>query len=114
MVFSIMIANTDDHLRNHGFLYVGSEGWSLSPAYDINPTPIEKKPRILSTNITMDDGTGSLDLALEVAEYFELSLDEGREIIAQVRAAIGGWQKVASHMGLTKNEIDYMSSAFSE
>jgi serine/threonine-protein kinase HipA len=50
IVFNILISNTDDHLRNHGFLYAGAEGWRLSPAYDMNPVPVEVKPRILSTN----------------------------------------------------------------
>jgi len=61
IVFYILISNTDDHLRNLGFFYDGSEGWRLAPAYDLNPVPVDIKPRILSTNITWDDGTDSLD-----------------------------------------------------
>jgi serine/threonine-protein kinase HipA len=57
MVFNILIANTDDHLRNHAFIYEGPNGWRLSPAYDLNPVPTDIKPRILSTTITEDDGT---------------------------------------------------------
>jgi serine/threonine-protein kinase HipA len=72
MVFNILISNTDDHLRNHGFLYAGREGWRLSPAYDLNPVPTDIKPRILATAINEDDNTASLALALEVAGYFEL------------------------------------------
>src|SRR5438552_6399933 len=52
IVFYILISNTDDHLRNLGFLYAGSEGWRLAPAYDLNPVPVETKPRVLSTNLT--------------------------------------------------------------
>ena len=48
LVFNILISNTDDHLRNHGFLYAGQEGWRLSPAYDLNPVPTDIKPRILA------------------------------------------------------------------
>ena len=48
LVFNILISNTDDHLRNHGFLYAGQEGWRLSPAYDLNPVPTDIKPRILT------------------------------------------------------------------
>ena len=61
IVFSILISNTDDHLRNHGFLYQGSAGWRLSPAYDVNPVPIDVKPRVLATTIDLDSGTASLD-----------------------------------------------------
>ena len=63
MVFNILISNTDDHLRNHGFLYEGQQGWRLSPAYDMNPVPIDIKPRVLSTAINEDDNTASLTLA---------------------------------------------------
>jgi hypothetical protein len=70
IVFSILISNTNDHLRNHGFLWAGPAGWRLSPAYDLNPVPIDIKPRVLSTAIDLDDGTASLDLALSVAAYF--------------------------------------------
>ncbi len=63
MVFSILISNTDDHLRNHGYLLEGQKGWRLSPAYDLNPVPVEIKERILSTAVTEDDATASLELA---------------------------------------------------
>ena len=76
LVFNILISNTDDHLRNHGFLYEGPDGWRLSPAYDLNPVPTDIKPRILSTAINEDDNTASLALAMEVAGYFELDADK--------------------------------------
>ena len=112
IVFSIMISNTDDHLRNHGFLYDGQAGWRLSPAYDMNPVPTDIKPRILSTAINLDDGTASLDLALEVASYFELSAAKAREIAAEVSRATKKWRTEALTLGLTKAEIDRMASAF--
>jgi serine/threonine-protein kinase HipA len=80
IVFSILISNTDDHLRNHGFLWVGPAGWRLSPAYDLNPVPIDIKPRILTTAIDLDDGAASLKLALKVASYFELGEGEAHKI----------------------------------
>jgi hypothetical protein len=73
IVFSILISNTDDHLRNHGFLWAGPAGWRLSPAYDLNPVPTDIRPRILTTAIDLEDGTASLKLALQVAGYFELT-----------------------------------------
>src|ERR1019366_1989406 len=56
IVFSVLISNTDDHLRNHGFLYEGNRGWRLSPAYDLNPVPVQFRPRVLSTLINEQDG----------------------------------------------------------
>lgn len=62
VVFNVLISNIDDHLRNHGFLWAGTAGWSLSPAYDLNPVPTDLKARVLTTNIDLDEGTCSLDL----------------------------------------------------
>jgi serine/threonine protein kinase HipA of HipAB toxin-antitoxin module len=56
LVFNVLVSNTDDHLRNHGFLYEGQTGWRWSPAYDLNPTPMDIRPRVLSTAITSDPG----------------------------------------------------------
>ena len=77
IVFSVLISNTDDHLRNHGFLYTGPDGWRLAPAYDLNPVPTDIKPRVLATAIDLDDGTASLDRAMDVAGYFELDARNG-------------------------------------
>lgn len=112
IVFSILISNTDDHLRNHGFLYSGAAGWRLSPAYDLNPMPIDIRPRVLTTAIDLDDSTASLDLALDVAGYFDLSHDDAIKIAAEVGAAVSKWRRVAADLGLAATEIDRMSSAF--
>jgi serine/threonine-protein kinase HipA len=112
LVFNILISNTDDHLRNHGFLYSGPDGWRLSPAYDLNPVPIDIKPRILTTAINEDDGTASLGLAMEVAGYFELNDDGARNIAEQVGNAVANWRDEAARHGLTRTEIGRMASAF--
>lgn len=112
VVFNILISNTDDHLRNHGFLYAGQEGWRLSPAYDLNPVPTDIKPRILSTAINEDDNTASLALALEVAPYFEMDEKKARAIAKEVGKAVSKWRDEAARHGLAKNEIDRMASAF--
>ena len=113
IVFSILIANTDDHLRNHGFLYAGPDGWRLAPAYDLNPVPVDIKPRILSTAIDLDDGTASIDLALSVASYFELDDDVARQIVSEVQAVVASWRGVARTVGLAPPAIERMASAFS-
>jgi serine/threonine-protein kinase HipA len=112
VVFYILISNTDDHLRNLGFLYAGSDGWRLAPAYDLNPVPVEVKPRILTTNITWDDGTATLDRAMEVAGYFKLSRNRARVIVRQVGKAVAGWKKEAVKLGIGKAEQEVMASAF--
>lgn len=112
MIFNIMISNTDDHLRNHGFLYVGSTGWKLSPAYDLNPVPTDIKPRILTTTIDLYDGTASLELALSVASYFGLKQHEAKCIANNIAKVVSNWKNEAQRLGLKKIEIKRMTSAF--
>ena len=112
IVFYVLISNTDDHLRNWGFLYSGETGWSLSPAYDLNPVSVELKPRVLTTNIDLDDGTASLDLALSVAEYFNLSSDRARAIVSEVAKAVTPWRREAAGLRISQAEIERMASAF--
>jgi len=112
MLFNIMISNTDDHLRNHGFLNIGARGWQLSPAYDLNPTPTDIKPRILSTTIDYDDGTASIALALKVADYFNLDPTQAKSIALEVASVTANWRIEATKIGLSKPEIKRMASAF--
>jgi len=112
IVFSILISNTDDHLRNHGFFYAGPDGWRLAPAYDLNPVPTDIKPRVLTTAIDLEDGTASLERAMEVASYFELDAKTASTIAAEVGEAVATWRGEASRLGLSSSEIDRMASAF--
>jgi serine/threonine-protein kinase HipA len=112
VVFNILISNTDDHLRNHGFLYEGPAGWRLSPAYDLNPVPVDIKPRVLTTAINEDDGTASLELALSVAEYFEVDAGVARRVAKQVGRVVALWRTTATAAGIKKTELDQMASAF--
>lgn len=112
IVFNVLISNTDDHLRNHGFLYTGSQGWVLAPAYDLNPVPVDVRPRVLSTAISMDDPTASLDLAMEVAGYFGLPAERARRVAGEVGAAVSRWQSEAARLGLASRAIDRMETAF--
>lgn len=112
MVFSILISNVDDHLRNHGFLWAGKSGWCLSPAYDLNPTPTDLKVRFLTTNISLDEGTCSIELALSQAELFGLGASDAKAIVSEVGAAVTQWRHVAAQHGQTPNQIDRMASAF--
>ena len=112
IVFNILISNTDDHLRNHGFLYENQKGWRLSPVYDINPTPVEIKPRILSTAIDFNNNQADLEVALSVIKEFRLSKEQAYAIIKEVSGAVSKWRGVAKSMGLKETDIARMSSAF--
>jgi serine/threonine-protein kinase HipA len=112
IVFNILISNTDDHLRNHGFLYAGPDGWRLAPAYDMNPVPTDIKPRVLTTAIDLEDSTASLERAMEVASYFELDTKAARAIAQEAGQAVAAWRTEAASLGLSTSEIDRMASAF--
>ena len=108
IVFSICVSNSDDHLRNHGFI-LGSKGWILSPAYDINPVPYSNG---LCLNISLTDNSLDLNLAREVSEYFRLSNEETKAIIAKTLKITSKWHKYTSEYKITREEKDKMSSAF--
>ena len=112
MVFNVLASNTDDHLRNHAFLHVPGCGWTLAPAYDLNPVPTDVAPRILATAIHFDDATASLELALEVAPYFELDTIAARVTVAEVARATARWRRTAESYGLASAEASRMASAF--
>jgi serine/threonine-protein kinase HipA len=107
----VLISNTDDHLRNHGFLREPG-GWRLSPAYDLNPMPVDVKPRIHALALNETDQDASLEAALGAAAHFRVGKDEAAEVTRAVGAVVATWREVAGQHGLTANQIDRMASAF--
>jgi serine/threonine-protein kinase HipA len=113
IVFNILISNTDDHLRNHGFLYdAAGGGWRLSPAFDMNPTPTDVRARVLSLAIDEADDTASLEVARGMARQCGLKPPAADEIIAQVQAAVAEWRMVSATHGLHARDVARMASAF--
>lgn len=108
IVFYIAISNTDDHLRNHGFI-IDNNAWRLSPAFDVNPS-VDKDE--LALNIDETSGDLDFDLALSVGEHFRLTQTEARSILSQVKKAVGIWEKTAKSIGIPRGEIERMYSAF--
>mgnify|MGYP002628838853 CR=1 FL=1 len=108
IIFSICVTNTDDHLRNHGFLLT-NDGWTLSPAYDINP--IETGAG-LKLNISDEDNSLDLNLAMDVSEFFRLTEKRATEIIEEVLNAVGNWKEIAIKYGMSRVEQELKSLAF--
>lgn len=108
IVFYISVSNTDDHLRNHGFL-LQEGGWVLSPAYDINPVATGDG---LSLNISKDDNSQSFDLAKSVAPIFRIKEKRAEEIVHEVISVVCDWEKLAKELKLPAREISLMRSAF--
>ena len=108
IVLSVCVSNTDDHLRNHGFL-LGVTGWLLAPAYDINPDPHGAG---LKLNISETDNAQDLGLALDVAGVFRVKERRAREILDDVCAVVNSWRAVATDHGLSRAAQDRMRRAF--
>ncbi|MFT5723762.1 MAG: serine/threonine-protein kinase HipA [Bacteroidia bacterium] len=109
IVFSICVTNTDDHLRNHGFI-LSDQGWLLSPAYDINPVETGTG---LKLNISDNDNSLDLDLAMEVHEFFRLTEDRANEILEEVKSSIRNWKDLATKYGISRAEQELKALAFS-
>lgn len=112
IVFNVLIANTDDHLRNHGFLHQPGRGWRLSPAYDLNPTPADVRPRVLSTAINEVETEASFEVAFRVAGYFGLEPTDAMRMAEKVARAVTGWRAVAGELGAEPGEIERVATAF--
>lgn len=108
IVFNVSISNTDDHLRNHGFL-LSEKGWRLSPAFDVNPS-IDKQG--LALNIDTDNNTLDFDLVRSVGEFFMLEIASMDKIIREVKSVVSDWRKHADSVGIPRAEQEMMSPAF--
>lgn len=108
IIFNIAISNTDDHLRNHGFILT-DEGWILSPAYDLNPS-IDKDG--LALNIDTNNNALDFELAKEVGEYFRLDVEKMNIIINEILESVSQWKEIATKIGIPRSEQELMEKAF--
>ena len=108
IVFSIAVSNSDDHLRNHGFL-LSKEGWELSPAYDINPN---EQADGLSLNVSYESNALDYNLVKSVAQDFRLTSKKADEILIKVRSEVSLWKSIASKYGIGRSEQERMEKAF--
>jgi len=111
IAFSILINNVDDHLHNHGFLYVGNNHWRLSPAFDLNPFP--DRARELKTWISEETGpTASLAALRSVAPYFHIAKNRANDLITGIQNIVDTWQTVGAELGMTPVELSQFGDAF--
>lgn len=108
IVFFICVSNTDDHLRNHGFL-LQADGWTLAPAYDLNPLADTDG---LTLNISETDNSQSLELVLSVAPLFRIKPTRARLIVREVAEAVRTWPQLATTLGISRAEQIRMRAAF--
>lgn len=106
--FSIAVTNTDDHLRNHGFLF-DQKGLRLSPMYDVNPNPDGVG---LSLNIDDMDNSLNFDVAIDTAKYFDIKKDEAAKIVDDIKQNIKHWKAVAEKVGISRSNMMRMENCF--
>ena len=104
VAFNICIGNTDDHFRNHGFLLT-AKGWTLSPAYDMNPTLNEYQSLLISSTSNKAD----LSVLLDACEDYMLNRKTAEKIVSEVVEAVKEWREIAIRQGVSKSEIDMFS-----
>ena len=108
VVFNICVSNTDDHLRNHGFL-IEPQGLVLSPAYDMNPNPERSE---LSLAIDEVNATCDVEVALKAAPDYGLAITQAADIVREVREAVATWREEATKLGISREEQERLRGAF--
>ena len=109
IVFNVLVSNTDDHLRNHGFIMQPGKGWLLSEVYDMNPVASSNG---LGLNISESDNSCDLDLVRSVAPYFRVDTKAAARIVERFTRVVRQWPKIAGHIGISARARDRMASAF--
>lgn len=107
VVFYIIVGNSDDHFRNHGFLLT-RKGWVLSPAYDINPTLSDDQSLLINRSTSKSD----LNILLQSAEDYMLTTEKAISIIDEVKSAMKSWRSEARRLGLPQRDIDMFAPRF--
>ena len=111
-LFTILVSNTDDHLKNHGLLYDPDHGWALSPAFDINPQPF-RHPQLKTGISELSGFEPSVEAWIEAAPFFEVSEDTARETASTMAARIAGrWRTLLLQNGVTEHQCDEYAAAF--
>lgn len=107
VAFSIAIGNSDDHFRNHGFLLT-PKGWTLSPAYDLNPTFNDHQSLLINATTNRSD----LQLLLASSEEYMIGKEEATRIIEEVKDGVSQWRSMATRIGIAKREMDLFAQVF--
>ena len=109
IVFNMAVSNTDDHLRNHGFLLT-TNGWRLSPAYDVNPQTNKDE---LSLNVNDEDNSIDINLAIDTSRFFQLDRNEAKNLAEKICLIVReSWEGAARRYGLSRGQIEIMRPAF--
>nr|MCU0729654.1 HipA domain-containing protein [Sphingopyxis sp.] len=109
---TILVSNKDDHLKDHGFLYVGNGQWRLSPVFDVNPAP-DRNPHLETAIMEGGSHDRSIMLALEASQFFEIAEDEARRMIREMAQKLSdNWREVLREVGVSGNLAREYEPAF--
>ena len=108
VIFNALVGNTDDHMRNHGFIRAPT-GWRLAPAYDLNPNPGKR-----THALKFDDATDvpDLDVILHTATFYRTDKSTAARLLSQLRAVTGDWRRMAKALKIAASEIAGTEAAF--
>jgi serine/threonine-protein kinase HipA len=109
VAFNVAVGNRDDHLRNHGFV-LGSNGWRLAPAFDVNST-IDKAEHVL--NIDDSDNHPSLETVIATGQFYGLSPEQAKQVVEEVAGVVDGWRDAAKAAGIFAADVELTAGAFS-
>ncbi len=113
MAFNILVFNNDDHMRNHGFIYVGNQQWALSPLYDVVPGIINSDVYMLAMNMGAKGKEASLENALSAARYFNIVDSEAKHIFVELAGIIKHWEQHYKDCGVTEQDIHKLRHSMS-
>ncbi len=112
LIFTILVSNKDDHLKNHGFLYVGNGQWRLSPVFDVNPAP-DRNPHLETAIMEGGSHDRTVELALEAGPFFEIASGDARQMIrAMARKVSDNWREALCSVGVSGNAAKDYELAF--
>jgi serine/threonine-protein kinase HipA len=108
ILFNVLVSNTDDHLRNHGFVLT-NQGWRLSPAYDMNPNEMGNG---LTLNISENSNELNISVVMSTASYYQVNVDTANRILEEMLQEITNWRAIAKKFGISNSEIELTKRAF--
>lgn len=108
VLFNVLCGNTDDHLRNHGFLRVPS-GWRLAPAYDLNPNPVRRHHAL---HLDESSDLPSVETVLATASQYRLKPATANRALKELRAVVESWRQRAKEQGIAGTEVAAVAEAF--
>ncbi|WP_051279437.1 type II toxin-antitoxin system HipA family toxin [Chitinilyticum aquatile] len=107
MIFNMLIDNTDDHVKNHGFLHAGDGKYRLAPVFDIHPQGTNLQ--YMGMPLTGSNASPTISQILDEAHHFYYSRTEAGMVIAELFFKISSrWKTSFAEVGMSANDIQFL------